>query len=69
MTSIPVAISRIWPNNFKRLCLKNKRLSIEFLLHMSNLEQVQTIVSKKDESTSLSISDIIDAEKIDYLNV
>ena len=42
-----VAISRIWPNNFKRLCLKNKRLSIEFLLHMSNLEQVQTIVSKK----------------------
>ena len=27
--------------------LKNKRLSIEFLLHMSNLEQVQTIYSKK----------------------
>ena len=26
---------------------KNKRLSIEFLLHMSNLEQVQTILSKK----------------------
>ena len=26
---------------------QNKRLSIEFLLHMSNLEQVQTIVSKK----------------------
>ena len=47
MTSIPVAISRIWPNNFKRLCLKNKRLSIEFLLHISNLEQVQTILSKK----------------------
>ena len=34
---------------------------------MSNLEQVQTIVSKKDESTSLSISDIIDAEKSCYL--
>ena len=69
MTSIQVAISRIWPNNFKRLCLKNKRLSIEFLLHMSNLEQVQTILSKKDESTSLSFYDIIDAEKSGYLNV
>ena len=63
MTSIPVAISRIWPNNFKRLCLKNKRLSIEFLLHMSNLEEVQTILSKKDESTSLSFYDIIGAVK------
>ena len=47
MTSIPVAISRICPNNFKRLYIKNKRLSIEFLLHMSNQEQVQTILSKK----------------------
>ena len=34
-------------HNFKRLCLKNKRLSIGFLLHMSNLEEVQTILSKK----------------------
>ena len=69
MTSIPVAISRIWPNNFKRLCLKNKRLSIEFLLHMSNLEQVQTSFVKKDESTSLSVYDIIDSEKSGYLSV
>ena len=68
MTSIPVAISRIWPNNFKRLCLKNKRLSVEFLLHMSNLEQVQTICQKRCV-TSLSIYDIIDAEKSGYLNV
>ena len=36
---------------------------------MSNLEQVQTIFVKKDESTSLSIYDIIDAEKSAYLNV
>ena len=26
---------------------KKKKLSIEFLLHMSNLEEVQTILSKK----------------------
>ena len=47
MTNIPVGISRIWPNNFKRLYLINKRLSIEFLLHILNLEQIQTILSKK----------------------
>ena len=69
MTSIPVAISRIGPNNFKRLSLKNKRLSIGFLLHMSNLGRRSDDFVKKDESTSLSISDIIDAEKSGYLNV
>ena len=47
MTSIPVAISRIWPNNFKWLYLKNKRLSTEFLLLFLNLEQIQTTLSKK----------------------
>ena len=36
---------------------------------MSNLEEVQTILSKKMSSTSLSIYDIIDAEKCGYLNV
>ena len=53
----------------QRLCLKNKRFSIEFLLHMSNLEQVSDEFVKKDESTSLSVYDIIDAEKSGYLNV
>ena len=47
MTSIPVAIARIWPKNFKRLYIKNKRVSIEFLLHISNLEEVQTFLPKK----------------------
>ena len=31
---------------------------------MSNLEQVQTILSKKMSLTSLSVYDIIDAEKV-----
>ena len=48
---------------------KKKKLSIEFLLHMSNLEEVPDDFVKKDESTSLSIYDIIDAEKSGYLNV
>ena len=36
---------------------------------MSNLEQVQTILSKKMSLPSLSFYDIIDAEKCGYLNV
>ena len=36
---------------------------------MSNLEEVQTILSKKMSCTSLSIYDIIDAEKSGYLSV
>ena len=47
MACIPVAISRIWPKNFKRLYIKNKRLSTEFLLHIWKLEEVQTILLKK----------------------
>ena len=69
MTSIPDAISRIWPNNFKRLCVKNKRFSIEFLLHYVISRRSSDDFVKKDESTSLSFYDIIDAEKSGYLNV
>ena len=69
MTSIPVAISRIGPNNFKRLCLKNKRLSIGFFFTYVKSRRSSDDFVKKDESTSLSIYDIIDAEKSGYLNV
>ena len=64
MTSIPVAISRIWQNNFKRLCLKNKRLSIKFFITYVKSRRSSDHFVKKDESTSLSIYDIIDAEKV-----
>ena len=69
MTSIPVAISRIWPNNFKRLCLKNKRLSIKFFITYVKSRTSSDDFVKKDESTSLSFYDIFDAEKSGYLNV
>ena len=36
---------------------------------MSNLETSSDDFVKKDESTSLSFYDIIDAQKCDYLNV
>ena len=68
MTSIPVAISRNWPNNFKRLCLKTKTFYRFFITYVKSRTSSDDCV-KKDESTSLSIYDIIDAEKSCYLNV
>ena len=69
MTSIPVAICRIYGNNFKRHDLEIKRFFsgffIAFLKCAWNLEHFQ----KKDEYSSLIISEIIDAERRGYLNV
>ena len=63
MTSIATAICRIFRNNFKRHCLRNKRLYLDFLLHFWSVRQ------KKDDYPSLIISEIIDAERRSYLNV
>ena len=69
MLSISAAICRIYCNNFKRLHLKNKRNFLEFFIaflkYAWNLEHFQ----KKDEYSSLIISEIIDAERRHYLNV
>ena len=63
MTSIPAAICRTSRNNFKRHYLRNKRLYLDFLLHIRSVHQ------KKDDYPSLIISEIIDAEIRGYLNV
>ena len=63
MTSIAIAICRIFPNNFKRYCLRNKRLYLDFLLHFWSVHQ------KEDGYPSLIISEIIDAERRSYLDV
>ena len=69
MTSIATAICRIFRNNFKRHCLRNKRLFLDFFIAFLkwawNLEHFQ----KKDEYPSLIISEIIDAERRSYLDV
>ena len=74
MTSIPVAICKIYGKNFKCHYLTNKRshkqktfsgFFIAFLKCAWNLEHFQ----KKDEYPSLIISEIIDAETRGYLNV
>ena len=68
MTSIPAAICRVYHNNFKRHYLKKKKtfsgFFIAFLKCAWNLEHFQ----KKDEYSSLIISEIIDAERRGYLN-
>ena len=69
MTSIPVAISRIWPNNFQTtMSQKQKTFYRIFITYVKSRTSSDDFV-KKDESTSLSFYDIIDAEKSGYLNV
>ena len=68
MTSTPVAICRIYGNNFKRHDLENKRFFPDFLLHCEMCMKFRAF-SKKDEHSSLIISEIIDAERRHYLNV
>ena len=47
MTSIPVAICRIYRNNFKRHYLRNKRLFHDFLLYFWNVDEIYSIFKKK----------------------
>ena len=69
MKSIPAAICRIYRSKFKRHYLRNKRPFLDFFIAFLkcawNLEHFQ----KKDEYSTLIISEIIDAERRDYLNV
>ena len=69
MTSIPVAISRIWPKQLQTtMSQKQKTFYRIFITYVKSRTSSDDFV-KKDESTSLSIYDIIDAEKSCYLNV
>ena len=63
MTSIATAICRIFRNNVKRHCLRNKSLYLDFLLHSLSVHQ------KKDDYPILIISEIIDAERRGYWNL
>ena len=63
MTNIATGICRIFRKNFKRHCLRNKRLDLDFLLHSWSVHE------KKGDYNSLIISVIIDAERRSYLNV
>ena len=69
MRSIPVAISRLSENKFKRLYLKKKeifwRFLIEFQKYPWNLESSE----KKEEYPSVIITEIVASERDVYLSV
>ena len=69
MTSIPVAICRIYRNNFKRHYLRNKNTFSGFFIVFLKCAWYLEHFQKKDEYSSLIISEIIDAERRSYLNV
>ena len=68
MTSIPSATCMIYSNIFKRYYLRNKRFFWIFYI-ISEICSKFRAFSKKDEYPTLIISEIIDAERHDYLDV
>ena len=46
MASIPVGISRLSDNKFRRLYLKKERVFLDFLLHFWNVHEIWNIVKK-----------------------
>ena len=40
MTSVPVGISRLTDNKYKRLFLKKERVFLVFLLHIWNVHEI-----------------------------
>ena len=67
MTSIPVAISRFSANNFKCLYLKKTTHFFQFLI--GNLHEIYNILKKKEEYSSLIITESIASERDVYLSV
>ena len=47
MANVPVAISRLSDNKFKRLYLKKERLFFDLLLHFWNVHEIYNILRKK----------------------
>ena len=47
MTNILAEICRISHNNFKRHYLRNKKIFLDFLLHLWNVHEIQSIFKKK----------------------
>ena len=69
MTNIPVSISRLCDNKFKRLYLKNETVFLDFLLHFWNVHEILNILKQKEEFLILIITEIIATERDIYLSV
>ena len=69
MTSIPVAISRFSANNFKCLYLKKKLIFFQFLIAFLKSAWNLKHSEKKEEYSSLIITESIASERYVYLSV
>ena len=69
MTSIPVEMCRISSDNFQGIISKTTDFSCNFYFFSQIYIKFRTFSFKKDESPSLSISQIIDSERGGFLNV
>lgn len=68
MTGILNTKQEISRKQFKCNYLKNQKHFVEILLPFRNLRKILNILKQKLDSCNLSVSEIIDYEKHDYLN-
>ena len=69
MTSIPVECAEVLATNSKRIISKTTDFSCNFYFFYQIYIKFGTFSFKKEESPSLSISQIIDSERGGYFNV
>ena len=69
MTSIPVAISRVSDNKFKRLYLKKKEIFFEFFIEFLKCAWNLKHSEKKEKYHSLIMTENIASERDVYLSV
>ena len=58
-----------FPQQLQTPISQKQKIFSDFLLHIWNVHQIYNILKKKDEHPSLVISEIIDSERVGYLNV
>ena len=69
MTSIPVAICKYSHNKFKRHDLKKERFFLDFFIEFLKWAWNLKISEKKEEYSSLILTEIISSERDVYLSV
>ena len=58
-----------FPQQLQTPISQKQKIFLDFLLHIWNVHQIYNILKKKDEHPSLVIAEIIDSERVGYLNV
>ena len=58
-----------FPQQLQTPISQKQKIFSDFLFHIWNVHQIWNILKKKDEHPRLFISEIIDSERVGYLNV